>query len=172
MLGSRQYRAIARTDPVAEITPEAIDALPCSERERAGLKLVIDGLTYRAAAQEAGLASHQDLHRLARRFGLAEPHTKAVVGSLRRLLALSAAELERRLVEAPEEITTKDLSVLTGILADKLFRSEGMAAPEDSTFFDRLAALAEQIRAVGGLRLEVTAPRPPIDVSSSNRAGE
>jgi hypothetical protein len=58
---------------------------------RKALRLVRDGVPYREAAREVGLASHEDLHRAAKRLGLLEVHTKQLVAQCQRLADLSAS---------------------------------------------------------------------------------
>ena len=100
---------------------------------KAGLKLIIEGTTYRKAAQEVGLASHQDLHRAAKKLGLLDFHTEQLIIGYKRLVALSNRELERRLTEDPGSIGTRDLTILSGVAADKTGRYEswGQRDPGD-----------------------------------------
>jgi hypothetical protein len=63
------------------VTHEAIDATGLGEKIKAALHLVLDGTPYRDAAREVGLATHQDLHRAAKRLGLLEIHTTQLAPS-------------------------------------------------------------------------------------------
>jgi len=146
------------------VTHEAIDATQCGPAMKAALHAVLDGVPYRDAAREVGLASHQDLHRAAKRLGLLEVHTKQLVAQCQRLADLSSSELERRLVEDPGSIGTKDLSVINGIALDKVANYEGWrhrnhdAASLASQAVDRLAALE------GKLTMSVVVERtPPVE---------
>jgi hypothetical protein len=143
------------------VTHEGIDATGCGEKIKSALHLVLDGTPYRDAAREVGLASHQDLHRAAKRLGLLEVHTTRLVEGYKRIADLSNQELERRLAESPEEISTKDLAVVSGIAADKVSAYEGWRhrnhdpAAAAAAAVDRLAALE------GKLKLEITVERTP-----------
>jgi hypothetical protein len=154
-------RSIPAPQPKPPVTHEAIDATGSGETMKAALYLVLDGTPYREAAHEVGLASHQDLYRAAKRLGLLHAHTKHLVAQCQRLADLNAGELERRLVENPESIRTKDLSVTNGIALDKIRAYEGWwhrshdPAAVAAAAVDRLAALE------GKLKLEVTVERTP-----------
>jgi hypothetical protein len=149
--------------PNAKPTHEAIDATGHGEKIKAALHLVLDGTPYRDAAREVGLASHQDLHRAAKRMGLLEVHTKELVAQCKRLADLSGGELERRLVEDPASLGVKDLAVINGIALDKIAKYESWgrvdhdAAGLASAAVDRLAALE------GRLSISVTVERTPSD---------
>jgi hypothetical protein len=88
-------------------------------------------------------------------------HTKQLVAQCKSLADLSGAELERRLVEAPESIGTKDLGVIQGIALDKVANYEGWRTRNHdpgalaAQAVDRLAALE------GKLTLSVTVERTP-----------
>jgi hypothetical protein len=128
---------------------------------KAALHAVLDGTPYREAATAAGLRSHQDVYRAAKRLGLLDVHTKQLVAQCQRLADLSGSELERRLVEAPESIGTKDLSVINGIALDKVANYEGWRhrshdpAGLASAAIDRLSQLE------GKLKLSVVVEREP-----------
>src|SRR5262245_50692578 len=149
--------------PNSEDSEKAIAVLACTERMRAALRLVAEGTPYREAAEQAGYRDHREVYRWAKKAGLVEVHTKQLVASCKRIVALSNAELERRLIEAPEEISSKDLAVISGISADKAARYEGWGKQGDrdeagitSPFLDRLEAA---VRAGKTVKLEVS-PRP------------
>jgi hypothetical protein len=72
--------------------------------------------TSREAAEQARYPDHREVYRWAKRAGLLDVHSKRLVASYRRIAARSNEELERRLIEAPGEITTKDLAVISGDL--------------------------------------------------------
>jgi hypothetical protein len=144
------------------VTHETIDATQCGEKIKAALHLLLDGVPYRDAAREVGLASHQDLHRAAKRLGLLDVHTKQLVAQCKRVADLSGAELERRLVDDPASMGVKDLAVVNGIALDKIakYESWGRDHADGSNLvgqvYDRLKALE------GRVRLEVTVERTPL----------
>ena len=109
---------------------------------------MLDGTPYRDAAREAGLASHQDLHRAAKKPGLLEIHSSQLVGGFRRLVDLTNEELERRLVEHPDEISTKDLAVVGGIATDKVAKFEGWGRDQGSSSV--ASQVADRLGALGG----------------------
>jgi len=78
------------------VTHEEIDATGYGPAMKAALYDVLIGMPYRDAAREAGLASHQDLYRAAKKLGLLEIHSSKLVGGFRRLVDLTNQELERR----------------------------------------------------------------------------
>jgi len=152
--------------PRPPATHEEIDSRGFGEAMRKGLHLIRDGVPFRDAAREVGLASHQDLHRAAKRLGLLEVHTTRLVEGYKRIADLSNQELERRLAESPDEISTKDLAVVSGIAADKISQYENWRTrshdPRASAgaFMDRLAALEATLT----IKVEQSAP-PTIDVT-------
>ena len=154
------------------MTHESIDATGLGEKIKAALHLVLDGTPYRDAAREVGLASRQDLHRAAKRLGLLEMHSKQLVAQCQRVADLSGAEVERRLVEHPESIGTKDLSVINGIALDKIAKYESWGrvdhdlAGAAAKAVDRLSQLEGQLK-ISVVTVERTppaereAPQPP-----------
>jgi hypothetical protein len=78
------------------------------------------------------------------------------VAGYKRIARLSNQEIERRLEEAPADIPTKDLAVISGIASDKIARYEQWGSnDDDGTGFDRFAELAERVMAGGGATLTV-----------------
>lgn len=153
-------------EPLDRQTEARIEALPTNGRMRAALRLVASGWSYREAARAAGYASPKDLHGWAKRAGLLDAHTERLVAGLRRLASLSSQEIERRLEEAPEEISTKDLGVIAGIATDKIARFEswgGSLGPETSKQRgEQITEVLDQLSQMGGVRvtLEVERPEP------------
>jgi hypothetical protein len=145
---------------------------------KAGLKLVLEGVPYRQAAAEVGLASHQDLHREAKKLGLLNIHTKELVEDYKRIAKLSNNELERRLVEEPEGIQTRDLTILSGVSADKAARYENWGHQEAwdpsqltsslGQLMDKLASANLKLTARDGTQASITVRRTD---SSSCPAG-
>jgi hypothetical protein len=123
-----------RRSPQGESAPlisQAIDALPHGPRIKAGLKLILDGVPYRQAAAEAGLASHQDLHRTAKRLGLPHARSPRLVEGTRRIADLPNSGVERRLTDKPKRVDTKTSAIVSGISADKAARFVGWTQPPD-----------------------------------------
>lgn len=169
---------VGRHDEAPPDSPEeaenAIVALTCTERMKAAVRLVAEGMAFRDAAVQVGYRDHREVYRWAKRAGLLEVHTKRLVDSYRRIAALSNAELERRLTEAPEEIATKDLAVISGISADKAAKYEGWGkqADDDPGPHRMLDWLEEMVKSGRNLELKVS-PHPrdaeAIDVRPARR---
>jgi len=150
----------ALTTPLEPMVEARIAALPTNDRMRYALRLVADGWTYRDAAKTVGYASQKDLYGWAKRAGLAEIHTDRLAASLRRVAHPSTQELERRLEEAPEEISTKDLAVVAGITTDKLARYEGLGAAVDAEAMrarsEQIAEVLERLIQSGGAKVSIS----------------
>ena len=108
--------------------------------------MVLEGVSYREAATQAGLRSTADLRRYARTFGVRETHTHvaaqrkayteeietpALIAGLKRLANLASHELGRRLEIKPSEIQTRDPTVLAGVAVDKIRDFEDWRAGND-----------------------------------------
>lgn len=143
--------------PRPPATHQEIDSRGFGEPMRKALHLVLDGTPYRDAAREVGLASHQDLHRAAKRLGLLEVHTRELVSQCKRVAHLSGSELERRLVENPDSIGAKDLSVISGIALDKIAKFEGWGHSRALEFG---AAVVDRLSQLEG-KLNITVERAP-----------
>jgi len=72
----------------------------------------------------------KDLHGWAKRAGLLEVHSERLVAGYKRIAHLSNQEIERRLEEAPQDVSIKDLAVVAGIASDKIARYERWGAGE------------------------------------------
>lgn len=135
-----------------------IAALSCGDRMKSAVTLVAQGLPYREAAAAQGYADHRETYRWAKRAGLLEVHSTQLVAGFRRVAELSSAEIERRLVEEPEQITTKDLAVIAGISADKIAKAErwgsdgGRNEDQPNRWLGALSAVLER----GGATLTVS----------------
>jgi hypothetical protein len=125
--------------PIEPEAAQAVEALPCGERMKAALRLVVAGRTYREAAAEMGYSDHRDVYRWAKRAGLLAAHDRQLVEANRRVSALANAELERRLIDAPESIGTRDLAIIGGIAADKVVKFR--EREEETRGPDRLAQM-------------------------------
>jgi hypothetical protein len=140
------------------VTHEATDATGCGEKIKAALHLVLDGTPYREAASEVGLARRVprgEAPESAR--GAHEAASRPVPG----LADLSGSELERRLVEDPESIGTKDLSVINGIALDKVANYEGWRHRSHDPAGLASAAIGRLSQLEGKLKLSVVVEREP-----------
>lgn len=113
------------------------------------LQRVVTGTPIREAAEAEGYASHADVHRYAKRFGLLEIGTEQLMARQRRVVALGLEELERRLSEDPASVSTRDLVVSNGVGMDKIARRERWDRPGDGagSFLSRLGELAARVKA-------------------------
>ena len=129
---------------------------------KGALALVAQGTPYREAAQAQGYADHRDVYRWAKRAGLVEVHSEQLVASFRRISELSSAEIERRLVEEPETISTKDLAVIAGISADKIAKAErwGSDGGDRENQRPRWLEAVSRILEQGGATLTVSIASP------------
>jgi hypothetical protein len=124
---------------------------------KAGLRLVAAGTDYRSAAEAVGYRSAKDLHGWAKRAGLLEVHNRELVAGFRRIASLSNQEIERRLEEAPQDVSIKDLAVVAGIASDKIARFErwGSGPLDDNSNADRWGELLERVLEKGSATLTV-----------------
>ena len=159
----------------------AVEAHPKLGRpQKAALRLVAEGRSYREAAREAGLKSTADLRRHAERFGLRDTHlvvrevqkiedSKTLVRELREVAGRGAQELVRRLVEDAQGIQTRDLTVLTGVAVDKLAKWESWGEQERDANPSGLGALLERLGASGGtVSVSIQPNEPAIDVTPTS----
>lgn len=147
--------------PRAHATAAArVASLSCSDRMKQALVLIVDGCTYRDSAKEVGYRDHREVYRWAKRAGLLDVHTENLVAGYKRITALSNAELERRLVEHPEGIPTRDLAIIGGIAADKAARYENWGKPQEPDRSELLNHLFDRLQASSaGIELKVEVSR-------------
>src|SRR5215468_8194713 len=168
-------KALARLMPVPRDYAEAwarVADSPIAERMRRALLRIVYGSSCREAAREEGYASHQDVARAARRFGLLDASKERLLNGARRVAQLSQEELEERLTTESEEIGAKDLAIIAGIAIDKVARAErwDRAGSEADGYLDAMDRVADLIRE-RGIKLELrVSPAPagrddPIDVT-------
>ena len=153
------------TDNPDELLPTALDpeveqriaALPTNDRMKSALRLVATGVDYRRAAEAVGYRSPKDLHGWAKRAGLLEVHSDRLVAGYKRIAHLSNQEIERRLEEAPRDVSIKDLAVVAGIAADKIAKYErwGFGQTKETGNANRWAELMDRILEQGGATLTV-----------------
>jgi hypothetical protein len=124
---------------------------------KSALTLVASGMSYREAAAEIGYSDHRDVYRWAKRAGLLEVHSRELVAGYRRIASLSNQEIERRLEEAPQDVSIKDLAVVAGIASDKIARYErwGSGSLEDDGNVDRWGQLVGRVLEQGGATMTV-----------------
>jgi len=143
-----------------ELDPEVqqrIAALPTNDRMKSALRLVASGVDYRRAAEAVGYRSPKDLHGWAKRAGLLEVHSDRLIAGYKRIAHLSNQEIERRLEEAPEDVSIKDLAVVAGIAADKIAKYErwGFGETKETGNANRWAELMDRLLEQGGATLTV-----------------
>jgi len=166
-------QAIA-VEPVGDILPEAAEAWDkiCDSKVQprmlSALRRVCAGATIREARIAEGYASHSEIAKHCKRFGLLKLTTRSIIDQHRSIAKLSAEEMERRLHEKPEEIPTNQLAVIGGISTDKVLSHEKQAKDDGSTYLSALEAMAKRVAESGAeLELKVTvkpkAEEPPKD---------
>jgi hypothetical protein len=150
------------------VTHETIDATGCGQEIKSALYLVLDGTPYRDAARKVGFASHQDLHRAAKRLGLLEVLQPRARRRHNRLADLSKRRARGRARERTGNIPTKDLAggqphrCGQGGEVRRLGNQKHDPGATVGAIFDRLSQLE------GKVQLEVTVEPPPtIDVTPS-----
>ena len=157
----------------------AIEASRLGPAQKAALRLLAEGRSYREAARAAGLRSTADLKRHAQRFGLVEAHNEArgvlvlqerevrstaLMAELRQVAGKGARELLRRLDQEPESIPVRDLTVLTGVALDKLAKWEGWSGEGDREEERQqgLAKILERLSQAGNTVTLGIQPRDPV----------
>jgi hypothetical protein len=133
------------------------------ERMQRALKLVVEGVPFREAATAENYADHSDLYRASRRLDLAGLHLVEARSQYQRIQNLANQALEKRLLEEPDGISAKDLSIISGIASDKAERLGAAMSPAHSP----LSQLFEMLHQGG--RLEIVGPQGSATVE---RAGE
>jgi hypothetical protein len=166
----------AHVSPDLQEALAAVAASRLGPAQKAALRLLAEGRSYREAAQAAGLRSTADLRRHAARFALVEAQkssrralvareeeatTERVIADLRKVAGKGARELLRRLDEAPDEIATRDLTVLVGVSLDKLKAWENWG--DEDAGPDRAAKMFELLERLtsGGNRVELKVEPAP-----------
>ena len=131
------------------------DALEKIERSGLGcrmkkaLRWIACGESIRAASELEGYASHADVYRAAKRYGLIDVRTNKLIDRHRRISNLAGEELECRLAEAPDKISTQQLGILQGISTDKVLSSDKASIPDGSGYISALDRLAERVAESG-----------------------
>ena len=121
-----------------------------SDRLKRALRRVVAGESYREAAFAEGYADHKPVFRAARAFGLAEwaSKTDRLIRDFRQISHEANSELLRRLHEDPEKIPTRELTVMSGVSADKIRDYERWSKAGDRDgggLASALARIAKQV---------------------------
>jgi len=156
---SESERSSSELEPAAlegaQAAWKAVERSNLGDRMKRALQRVAGGQGIRESAEAEGYNSHQDLHRYAKRFGLIDVRTAAIIGTHRNVAKLSGEELERRLIEDPDKIPTPALAVIGGISTDKVIASEKVEAYDGSSYLSALEKMAARV-AESGVSLELT----------------
>ena len=168
----------AAEDLPAVVPPEAASALEAIEQSQLGgrmkraLILVAKGASVRDAATAEDYATHSDVYRLARKFGLVDLRTKAIVETHRSVAKLSSGLLEQKLLDEPKTFSGPQLAVVSGIATDKVLASEKAATDDGSAYLSALEKMAERFAESGvGLKLEVTVSPAAVAAGHVNADG-
>jgi hypothetical protein len=139
---------------------ELIEASRLCDRMKRALRRVAAGWPSREAAEAEGYATHQDLWRYARRYDLVDIRTKRIMDGNRRIAHLANELVEHRLVETPDAISTRDLSIASGIAQDKLAKHERWGQEEvENDLGATIGAFAAKLAHAGGrLQARLTSP--------------
>ncbi len=121
------------------------------------LQRVAGGSSARAAATAEGYGTATDVYRHCKSAGLINTKTKFIIDKHAAVASLSGAELERRLLEAPDDVTTRDLTVINGVATDKILAYEKNAKNDGADYMSALEQVAAKVAASGAsLELKVT----------------
>jgi len=141
----------------AETALVAIEQSQLRGRMKRALILVAKGASVRDAATAEDYATHSDVYRLARKFGLVDLRTKVIVESHRSVAKLSTAELESRLLDEPKTFSGPQLAVVSGIATDKILLHEKSKTEDGGAYISALEKMAAGFASSGaGLELRVT----------------
>lgn len=157
-------------DDPAEAMRAALRALAHEPHICEALVSVYDGMPVYDAAKEHD-CNRDHLTRLSLRHGLIT-QTGRIVSNHRRLAAMATEELERRLIESPQAMSTLELNVVGGTATDKIAKHEAWGQRQESTnpYASGLAQALEAIKDSGGsitleLRVE-RAERETVEIES------
>ena len=154
-----------------------IEASGLGDRMKSALRRIACSESIRGAAEAEGYSSHGDVYRYARRFGIVDVRTRSLIETHRRVAKLSGEELEGRLVDDPEAVTSPQLAVIAGISTDKVLAHEKTAKDDGGSYISALEKVAAQIAESGQtleLRVSVSPNRPgadAIDVTAEHGGG-
>lgn len=159
--------ALSMADPKGLVQVQESKA---PERVKEALVRVLEGEDYRSAAKAVGYADHQLVYRWAKKLGLTGSHKEELKRLFRELSSLSGRELERRLQDPAEldRLSTKDLTVVVGIVTDKVAKLDGLdAGAVGHSFAQKMAATLDRILAMGGASITVEPAKRVVDTSAT-----
>ena len=126
-----------------------------------GVQLVTLGWNLYDAAERVG-ADHSELYCVARQFGLTDFETQGIVDGWRGPAYLATRLLEQRMLDDPDKISTRDLTVAGGVATDKVQAHEKQRGEPRPNI---LGELLERFGEEGGeIKVEVAPKRKAIDV--------
>ena len=164
--GNKALTTLALPQDLREAWEAVIAGSHCERMTRALYRVAL-GESYREAAKAEEYADHKDVWNLAKRYGLVQAKKDQILNGTRRVALLSNDELERRLVEQTDDISTRDLIVAGGVAQDKLASAEGWGRSDASAATGSLDALVTKILDAGGsLKITVKTPDPLIEAQA------
>jgi len=119
------------------------------DRMKRALRHVVGGVAVREAAELEGYNDSRDLYRYCKRFGLIDTRTAAIVNTHRNIAKLAGTEMERRLIEEPDQIKTPALAVIGGISTDKVLAFEKVETDDGTAYLSALERMAERVAESG-----------------------
>ena len=152
----------------AEAALVAIERSQLCDRMKRALVLVARGASVREAAIAEDYATHTDIYRRAKRYGLLDVRTKTIITQHRHVAKLAVGELEERLVTDPDKITTHALGVIGGIATDKVLAHEKNQTDDGSSYLSALERMAERFAESGAgleLRVQISPAAPKADAA-------
>lgn len=145
------------------------------DRMKSALRRIACGESIRGAAEAEEYASHVDVYRYAKRFGIVDVRTRSLIDTHRRIAKLSGEETERRLIEEPDAIKSPALAVVGGISTDKVLAYEKTETDDGTTYISALEKVAARIAESGEsleLRVSVGPTTPSADAIDVTPSGE
>jgi hypothetical protein len=141
------------------------------DRMKRALRRIAGGGSIRGAAEAEGYTSHSDVYRYAKRFGIADERTRAIINAHRSVAKLAGEEMVKRLTENPDEIKTPALAIIGGISTDKVLAHEKSQTDDGSSYISALEKVAAEILASGKsleLKVSVGPTLPTVNASGSH----
>jgi hypothetical protein len=132
------------------------------DRMKRALQRIAGGESYRQAAEAEGYATHSDIFRYATKYGLIDIRTKALLEQNRKIARLSGEEIQRRLLEKPEDFNNRDLVVANGVSVDKIMAHERRDDEGGSGLASEFEKLAAKL-AESGASMEIQVAVRPTD---------
>ena len=185
-MSETESKVPAEVEPLPDVPVELekkwalVEQRVTSDRLKQALRRIIAGESYREAAAAVGYSDHRVVFRSAKAFGLVEwaSQTDRLIMDYRQVAHEANSELLKRLDEAPEKIPTRELTVMSGVSADKIRDYERWSKRGDQDgggFASALAELAQKVAAGEiDLKLEVVQGSPDrkaIDVTPQEGTG-